>query len=75
VGVTFEKKSKEYVDGKHRFFCQWYYICLDSDISKFFIQKEEVADLQWIDKQSLIDEIEHIPEKYVGYMKRCPFLP
>lgn len=63
--VKFEKGPKIRWYGKHNYFCQWFILTIDKDISEFKIQKEEVEKISWFDKEELIKEAKNHPEKFL----------
>lgn len=48
----------------------WYLALIDWDIKRFSLQTEEVADVRWISKSDLINEVEAQPDKFVGWPER-----
>jgi 8-oxo-dGTP pyrophosphatase MutT (NUDIX family) len=70
TGVTFTLGPKEYVDdGKHKFFCQWFYAQIDKDTALLTIQKDEVEAIQWIPSGDLRADVVSNPDKYVPSAK------
>ena len=59
------------VIGKHNYFCQWYVVVLDKDISEFKIQKEEVEAIKWFSREELIKKLNDNPKKFLKVIKNC----
>lgn len=56
---------KQFVDdGKHRFFCQWYYAQIDKDTTKLTIQEDEVEAVKWMPAKELITDLKTNPDRY-----------
>lgn len=69
IGVKIDKKDLvlgpyEFVNTKHRYFRQIYYIKLDLPISNFKIQKEEVEGLRWVKIEELENWLTRSPEDF-----------
>jgi isopentenyl-diphosphate delta-isomerase len=61
---------KERVIGIHNYFVQEYSLKLDRDISDFTIQKEEVAEIQWIAPETLDKELAEHPDQFLKSVRR-----
>ena len=71
LGVTidsFQKGPKQYADTPRRYFGQWFLCKLDKSTEEFVLQEDEVAQIAWIDKEELAEDIQSNPEKYVPTM-------
>lgn len=68
--TEFLKGPKVRIYGKHNFFCQWFILKTESKLSEFKIQKEEVDEIKWFSKETLLKEIELNPEKFLLNMKK-----
>ena len=66
-GIKFEKGPKERVKGKYNYFCQWYILKTDKDISEFKIQEDEVSEIRWWTKKELK---ESNSELFISSMKQ-----
>ena len=67
--IDFRIGPKQYFDdGKHKFFCQWFYAQVNKDDTKFTIQEEEVEAVEWVQNKSLLADIKANPQKYVSSM-------
>jgi isopentenyl-diphosphate delta-isomerase len=68
--LSLSEGAKEYIDdGAHKFFCQWFLATTDKKIAKIVIQRSELEDFQWIDKDALIVDVTNNPDKYVPSMR------
>ncbi|EKE21575.1 MAG: nucleoside diphosphate (NUDIX) hydrolase [uncultured bacterium] len=65
---NFKKIDKIKNEGKYNFFCQWYLLRADIEIDEFVIQKDEVDEIVWIDKDVFEKELELNSKKYIGSM-------
>ena len=66
TGVHFDTSDRYFVDdGQHRFFNQRFTVQIDWPIEAFTIQEEEVEQIVWVDKATLLHEINTTPEKFV----------
>jgi isopentenyldiphosphate isomerase len=61
---NFKEIDKIRTRGKHNFFCQWYLLKEDLDISKLVFQKDEVDELAWVNKDDFKNILASNPEKY-----------
>lgn len=48
--------------GKHVFFCQWFFTKIDINIDDLTLQKEEVEQVAWLKRQDLLSDIYEHPE-------------
>ena len=67
-GVQFTKGIKTYTKYPYSFFCQWYFVTLDRDITEFTVQEVEVDALEWVDIAQLKVEAQTNSEKYIPSM-------
>jgi isopentenyldiphosphate isomerase len=66
TGVQFTLRPKQFCDdGLHRFFTQWFTARIDRDVKDFVIRKEEVEQIAWVDADTLLQELQATPSKYV----------
>lgn len=65
----FEKIHKTRVSRTYNYFCQWYRIVLDRDLSEFKIDPAEVEAIKWFSKEELKKAIEAEPEKFIRSVK------
>ena len=70
IGIDLKKYNFKKIDkirvpnAKHNFFCQWYLLKEDLDISKFVIQKNEVDEVIWIDRDEFGKRLALDPQKF-----------
>ena len=70
IGVDLKKYNFKKIDKirvpnvKHNFFCQWYLLKEDLDISNLTIQKDEVDEVIWMDKDEFEKNLMLYPQKY-----------
>jgi isopentenyl-diphosphate Delta-isomerase len=69
-GVEFEKGPKMHITHPRNYFCQWYFASLDRDVSSFTMQEDEVDALEWVDIESMKQELQTNPDKYVPAMSQ-----
>jgi isopentenyldiphosphate isomerase len=69
-GVQFTKGIKMRITHPRQYFCQWYTIALDRDVSSFTMQAEEVDALEWVDIEQLKSELASNSNKYVPAMQQ-----
>ncbi|MBU1111176.1 MAG: NUDIX domain-containing protein [archaeon] len=69
VDVKFNKGPKRLVTGDYLHFTQWYTVILDWDLDKFTIQKDEVEEIKWFDKDELLKGLKEKPEEFLPNMK------
>lgn len=67
---SFEKIEKIYTDGKYNFFCQWYLLKEDIDINNLEIQKDEVEEIKWMNKEKFRNNLKKNPKKYTISMQK-----
>lgn len=63
------KKNKIRISGDYNYFGQWYILRLDKAIDDFRIDPVEVAEVRWINKEDLLEEVENSPEKFTASSK------
>ena len=68
VGYAFEAGPKIHVTTPRNYFCQWYSVVVNIEISDFTAQEEEVEKLAWVDAGWLKEDIQKHPEKYISNM-------
>lgn len=61
---NFKEIDKIRTRDRHNFFCQWYLLKEDLDISKLVFQKDEVDELAWVNKDDFKKSLASNPEKY-----------
>jgi len=54
--------------GKYNHFTQWFIANVDKNINEFKIQKEEVDQIKWFEKQELLEEIKKNPTNFLNGM-------
>jgi len=70
IGIDLRKYNFKEIDKirvpnvKHNFFCQWYLLKENLDISKLIIQKEEVDEVIWINKDEFEKKLTLNPQEY-----------
>jgi len=72
IGLThtpFKKAFKNFREGEHRYFAQWFVAVVDKEIGEFTIQEEEVEQIKWFPRKELILELESNPEKFLKGLK------
>lgn len=67
-GFILETYKKQYVDFPMKYFSQWFLLKIDQKEKDFVIQKKEVENIRWIDRDLLLYELKNNPEKYVPSM-------
>lgn len=65
----FEKIHKLRVSRTYNFFCQWYRVVLDRELSEFKIDPVEVETIKWFSKNELKRALETEPEKFIRSVK------
>ncbi len=66
----FEKGPRIRIKGKYNYFCQWYILKTDKDISEFKIQEDEVSEIKWWAKKDLKGQLKTNPELFVSSMSQ-----
>jgi len=56
--------------GEYHHFTQWYFLKIDKESNEFIIQKDEVEEIKWWDKEELLTELKRYPEKFLPKMKK-----
>lgn len=67
IGITGEKfqlGKKFFISSPNKRFCQSYLLQIEHPIEYFTIQKEEVEQIRWMDRNELLKEIENNPDDY-----------
>lgn len=62
TGEVFQQERLVRVSGKWNYFCQWFTLVLDRDISTFIKEEWQVETLRWVTQQELSNLIELSPE-------------
>ncbi len=57
---------KHRVASGHSFFCQWYFLERDIDLSVLKLQEDEVDAVRWIAPQNLLIELRERPDTFVS---------
>jgi isopentenyl-diphosphate delta-isomerase len=63
---------KVFIQGKHKFFDQWFAAVADLDIQDFTISQEEVAEIAWFSLEEYRKLITEKPEQFIPSMKDVP---
>ena len=66
----FEKGPKVRIKGEYNYFCQWYLLKTDKNLSEFNIQEDEVSEIKWWTKEELKETLRTNPELFVSSMKQ-----
>lgn len=64
TGLDLQTGSKIFVDGKHRYFCQWFMAEVDLDINTLKLDAHEVARVAWFSLESLKEKLEQNPDQF-----------
>lgn len=70
TGYKFAEGPKIVVDNPNRKFSQIYFLTLDREINQFKIQKEEVEQIKWFDKDELLRKLKENPNNYTPGVHR-----
>jgi len=73
-GIEIKKAQKTKKEGKHRYFVQRFTTTIDIPISKFKIQKDEVAEVKWFSKEELELQLKTHPEEFIESIKSTAML-
>lgn len=65
TGLKFEEGPKMLRNGSRRYFLQWYLGSLDRNIEDFKIKDDEVAQLKWVSKKDLKNDMDMNSGMYV----------
>lgn len=68
--IAFEKGRKTRVQGRYNYFCQWFILKTDKDISEFKIEQDEVSEIKWWAKKELKEQLKANPDLFVSGMKQ-----
>lgn len=68
--VEFEVGLKLYERSPRNYFVQWFSVVLDRDAADFSLQKDEVAEVAWLDAAFIIEDIRKNPDKYIPAMSQ-----
>lgn len=73
-GCIFSPEEKLRVQWRYHYFCQWFSLVLDKDISEFSKEEGQVESLRWTTKEELKNLIEICPEiftdNFANYIKK-----
>jgi isopentenyldiphosphate isomerase len=62
TGLSFKLGPKIRIHGPGEYFDQWFTGCIDWDVEKFRIDKNEVGQLKWLTEKDLRTEFKNNPE-------------
>lgn len=65
----FKLGKKKRVSEDYNYFCQWYFLIVDKELDDFTIQKDEVEEIKWFDKDEFLRELKNNPKKFVDGFK------
>lgn len=68
--INSKKWKKELVKGKHKHYTQWFILNLDINLKDLKINKKEVAEVKWFDKQEIIKIINTNSDEVLEGIKR-----
>ncbi len=60
-----KKAAKELINGKYRFFVQWFHLKTDKGVEDFKYDKKEVAEVKWFTKGEILDLINKKPNDII----------
>lgn len=69
TSLELETGPKQHSRSPRNFFGQWFVCRLNKSVAEFILQKEEVEQVEWVDKQKLVEDIKVRPDKYVPSLK------
>lgn len=73
--IKLKKGPKTESLSQYHYFCQWFLLEIDKDVSDFKIKKDEVEQVKWFSKKELIGQIEENPKKFLnGMLERVKLL-
>lgn len=72
IDIQFTEGPKVFWDGSRKFFCQWYSAIIDKPADEFSVSKDEVEQVAWVGLDTLNNELESNPDKYIPSMKNVP---
>jgi len=58
--------SKRMIKNDYNYFSQSYFLKLDKPVSEFKLDPKEVAEIRWIDKTKLLQEVKKNPENFTA---------
>lgn len=62
VGEKFEKGEKVFHQWEqHTYFCQWYSLVLDRDISEFILEENQVEHVRWVSPEEIKNLVTYSP--------------
>jgi hypothetical protein len=64
-GIRFRRGPKLKMDGKHRYFAQWFFCMLDRPAEGFKIDQREVAEVKWFAEDELRRQMRERPEEFL----------
>ena len=65
TGVKFKKGPKIRIKQPRNYFCQWFLANADKELKDFELEEAEVETIRWSSLESLIDDLNSHPDKYV----------
>ncbi len=69
IGIEFDHllvAHKEFRDGEHKFFCQWYFAIIDQTGDALKRQESEVEELKWFTPEEFKAEFKRARENFTG---------
>ena len=69
INVEFIKADKIRAKTKYNYFLQWYRLVIDKPVENFKIQKQEVEQVKWFDRQELEIDLKNNPDLYLKGIK------
>lgn len=68
TGIAFRSTTKMKFETPHKHFVQWFFGSCDWPESNFTLQPSEVQQVAWVDTDTLIQDVQANPSKYVPSM-------
>lgn len=62
---------KKRVRRNYNYFCQWYFLVVDKELSEFVIDEREVAEIRWFAEDDLRREMKSNPDAFLGSVQDC----
>ncbi len=77
LGISLKEKDIKhlktyYEETTHKFFVALFYIKIDSK-TKFYLQEDEVLNIQWISKDNLKEKIKNEPEYFIDGFEKIEY--
>lgn len=63
------KGDKHRVKGKHNYFSQWYFLTTNKNLKDFKIDKTEVSEIKWFNKEELEKKVKSAPSQFLDSVK------